>query len=111
MTALLYAVRDLGDVALESARADLAASYQAAIVSALLQRLEQAVDQTGMENVAVVGGVAANRALRAGLARLGARVAPLSLCTDNGAMIASAARYAPNVASAGHLAVDAYPSR
>lgn len=110
-TALLYAVRELGEEQLDSARADLAASYQHAIVSALLQRVEQAVDQTGMETVAVVGGVAANSALRAGLEHLGARTAPLSLCTDNGAMIASAARYAPNVARAGYLAVDAYPSR
>ena len=110
-TALLYAVRELDDDDLADGRADLAASYQHAIVGALLQRLEQAVDQTGMETVAVVGGVAANSVLRAGLERLGARVAPLSLCTDNGAMIASAARYAPNVSRADYLAIDAYPSR
>ena len=87
-TALLYAVRGLNEDELEAARADLAASYQAAIVSALLQRVEQAVDKTSMETVAVVGGVAANSALRAGLERFGACLAPLSLCTDNGAMVA-----------------------
>lgn len=110
-TALLYSVRDLTDAELADARADLAASYQHAIVSALLQRIEQAVDQTGTEKVAVVGGVAANSALRGGLDRLGATVAPLALCTDNGAMIASASRWAPNVTKSDYLAVDAYPSR
>ena len=110
-TALLYAVRALEDEELASQRADLAAAYQRAIVQALLQRLEQAADHTGMNTVAVVGGVAANSALRAGLERLGARVAPLEFCTDNGAMIASAARYAPNSAQAKYLAIDAYPSR
>ena len=110
-TALLYAVRKLSDDQLAERRPDLAASYQRAIVAALLQRLQQAADQTGMDTVAVVGGVAANSALRAGLDDLGATVAPLALCTDNGAMIASAARYAPNVSRAEYLAVDAYPSR
>ena len=110
-TALLYAVRGLSDAELVARRADLAAAYQQAIVVALLRRIEEAVEKTGMEKVAVVGGVAANSALRAGLETLGARVAPLELCTDNGAMIASAARYAPDVAKADYLAVDAYPSR
>ena len=110
-TALLYAVRKLTDEQLAVQRPDLAASYQHAIVAALLQRLEQARDRTGMETIAVVGGVAANSALRAGLDGLGARVAPLALCTDNGAMIASAARYVPDVRRAEYLALDAYPSR
>jgi len=110
-TALLYAARELSEAELDEARADLAASYQRAIVNALLRRIEQAVEETGMKTVAVVGGVAANSALRAGLEALGARAAPLALCTDNGAMIASAARYAPDVGKADYLAVDAYPSR
>ena len=87
-TALLYAVRDLTEAELEARRADLAASYQRAIVRALVERVEAA----GAEHVAVVGGVAANSELRAALP--GAVFAPLSLCTDNAAMIASAARYA-----------------
>ncbi len=110
-TALLYAVRELDETALAERRADLAASYELAIVDALLQRIEQAAEHTHMDTIAVVGGVAANSAFRARLATLGARVAPLPLCTDNGAMIASAARYAPNVSKAGYLAVDAYSSR
>jgi hypothetical protein len=74
-TALLYAVRDLGDE-LPERRADLAASYQRAIVRALVQRTREAADQTGAERVAVVGGVAANSELRASLP--GATAPPLA---------------------------------
>ncbi|HET7044188.1 MAG TPA: tRNA (adenosine(37)-N6)-threonylcarbamoyltransferase complex transferase subunit TsaD [Gaiellaceae bacterium] len=101
-TALLYAVRDLPADELERRRADLAASYQRAIVRALLDRVER----SGAERVAVVGGVAANSELRAALA--GAALAPLSLCSDNAAMIASAARYADSVPYPQYLALDAY---
>jgi len=103
-TALLYAVRDLSERELEARRADLAASYQRAIVRALVERLEAA----GAERVAVVGGVAANSELRAALPQAG--FAPLSLCTDNAAMIASAARYAKAVSYPGYLGLDAYAS-
>ena len=89
-TALLYAVRDLSDPELERRRADLAASYQRAIVRALVARAHEAAEQTGAPRIAVVGGVAANSELRAALA--GGRLLRRSpLCTDNAAMIASAA--------------------
>lgn len=101
-TALLYAVRDLEPAELERRRADLAASYQRAIVRALVDRVER----SGAERVAVVGGVAANSELRAALA--GAALAPLALCGDNAAMIASAARYADAVPHPQYLALDAY---
>lgn len=107
-TALLYAVRDLPEEALEARRADLAASYQRAIVRALVSRLREAAEQTGNRTVAVVGGVSANSELRAALPD--ARFAPLPLCTDNAAMIASAARFAPAVESPGYLGLDAYAS-
>src|SRR6266404_1077107 len=90
-TALLYATRDLSQEELDARRADLAASYQRAIVRALVARVQEAAEQTGAEQVAVVGGVAANSELREALA--GAALAPLPLCTDNAAMIASAARF------------------
>src|SRR5262249_61134374 len=67
-TALLYAVRDLGEDELDARRADLAASYQRAIVLALTRRLREASEQTRIERSAVVGGVAANPELRAALA-------------------------------------------
>jgi N6-L-threonylcarbamoyladenine synthase len=107
-TALLYAVRGLEADDLERRRADLAASYQRAIVRALVERTQQAASETGAETVAVVGGVAANSELRASLP--GVALAPLALCTDNAAMIASAARFVEPVAYPGYLGLDAYAS-
>ena len=106
-TALLYAVRDLGDEA-EARRADLAASYQRAIVRALVERTQEAAARTRSSQIAVVGGVAANSELRASLPD--ATPAPLELCTDNAAMIASAARYAEAVPYPRYLGLDAYAS-
>jgi N6-L-threonylcarbamoyladenine synthase len=105
-TALLYAVRDLGAELLEARRADLAASYQRAIVRALVERATEATEQAGHSTIAVVGGVAANSELRSALPD--AALAPLPLCTDNAAMIASAARYATAVPFPEYLALDAY---
>jgi N6-L-threonylcarbamoyladenine synthase len=107
-TALLYKVRDLGDEA-ESRTADLAASYQEAIVRALAEQTARAAEEEGLETIAVVGGVAANSALRAALP--GARFAPLALCTDNAAMIASAGRYGRSLPYPRYLDLDAYASR
>jgi N6-L-threonylcarbamoyladenine synthase len=107
-TALLYAVRDLPPGELERRRADLAASYQRAIVRALVARTQEAAESTGLERIAVVGGVAANSELRASLP--GAALAPLALCTDNAAMIASAARFTQPIRYPEYLALDAYAS-
>jgi N6-L-threonylcarbamoyladenine synthase len=107
-TALLYAVRELGEGEVEARKPDLGASYQHAIVRALAGRAREAAAQTGLERIAVVGGVAANSALRAALPD--ARFAPLELCTDNAAMIASAARFTAAVPYPGYLDVDAYAS-
>jgi N6-L-threonylcarbamoyladenine synthase len=100
-TSLLYTVRDLAPQELRARRADLAASYQSAIVRALVGRITEA----GGEQLAVVGGVAANSELRAALP--GAALAPLALCTDNAAMIASAARYTRTVPYPDYLSLDA----
>ena len=107
-TALLYAVRELSDTELETRKADLAASYQHAIVRALVGRLEAAGSSTGHGTVAVVGGVAANSELRAALPD--ARFAPRALCTDHAAMVASAGRFAEPVPLPGYLGLDAYAS-
>jgi N6-L-threonylcarbamoyladenine synthase len=107
-TALLYTLRDLGEGEVELRKADLAASYQDAIVRALVGRTHEAAERTGLERIAVVGGVAANSGLRAALPD--ARFAPLELCTDNAAMIASAARYAERLPSPDYLRLDAYAS-
>jgi N6-L-threonylcarbamoyladenine synthase len=100
-TALLYRVRGLSPDELAARRADLAASYQRAIVRALVGRIEA----SGAQQVAVVGGVAANSELRGALPD--AALAPLALCTDNAAMIASAARYAEAVPYPQYLSLDA----
>jgi len=105
-TALLYAVRELDEDELARRRADLAASYQRALVRALVERTRAAAAELGARRVAVVGGVAANSELRAGLAD--AAFAPLALCTDNAAMIASAARYADALQPPEYLGLDAY---
>jgi N6-L-threonylcarbamoyladenine synthase len=107
-TALLYTVRELSDDELERRRPDLAASYQRAIVRALSLRVREASRRSGLERLAVVGGVAANSELRAALPD--AAFAPLALCTDNAAMIASAARFRPSLQSPEYLGLDAYAS-
>ena len=94
-TALLYEVRKRTSLS-EQERADLAASYQEAIVDALLQRVEAAQAQQPAPTVVLGGGVARNRRLReAARQRIGSRAllvipAP-DLCTDNAAMIGAAA--------------------
>jgi len=109
-TALLYKVRDLGEAEAERRRADLAAAYQHAIVEALALRCERGLERTGHDTLAIGGGVAANGPLRERLAQLGAKlhVPPRELCTDNAAMIASAARFTEVVAFPAYLGLDAY---
>jgi N6-L-threonylcarbamoyladenine synthase len=98
-TALVYAVADLEDAELERRRPDLAASFQAAVVGQLAAKLERALDAGEWPAVALGGGVAANSLLRERAAELCRRrrvrlkLVPPELCTDNAAMIASAARF------------------
>jgi N6-L-threonylcarbamoyladenine synthase len=109
-TALLYAIRDLGENAARERAADLAAAYQAAIVESLAVRAGQALAHTGLGRLAVGGGVAANGVLRRRLGELGAtlHVPVRSLCTDNAAMIACAARFSEPLTYPRYLALDAY---
>ncbi len=109
-TALLYKLRELSSSDAGARAADLAASYQAAIVDSLILRVERALEQTGLERLAVGGGVAANGELRRRLRGLGAsvHVPARALCTDNAAMIASAARFGPQLPYPQYLALDAY---
>jgi N6-L-threonylcarbamoyladenine synthase len=111
-TALLYTLRELPQGQGAERAADLAASYQAAIVDSLLMRAERALQRTGIDRLAVGGGVAANGELRRRLGQLGATLhipAP-ALCTDNAAMIASAARFGRQRAYPEYLGLDAYAS-
>jgi len=113
-TALLYTVRDLGEAETERRSADLAASYQRAIVESLLARTREALERADAPlRLAIGGGVAANSELRARVERvageLGADlwVPPFELCTDNAAMIAGVARFMEPIAYPGYLALDA----
>jgi N6-L-threonylcarbamoyladenine synthase len=109
-TALLYKVRELEQAQRERQAADLAASYQAAIVESLAQRAQQALEETGIDRLAIGGGVAANGPLRRRVTQIGAavHVPERSLCTDNAAMIASAARFGTALAYPAYLDLDAY---
>ncbi len=115
-TALVYRCRELGEEGVAERRADLAASFQAAVVGQLIARLGRALKKGGWEAVALGGGVAANGPLREAVARLceerGVRLklVPRELCTDNAAMIGSAARFAPALAYPDYLGYDAFAS-
>jgi N6-L-threonylcarbamoyladenine synthase len=100
-TAVLYAVGGQGNARPAPPppgpfRADIAASFQQAVVDVLVGKARQALERTGHRRLAVGGGVAANGPLRAALetmtAALGAElfIPPLALCTDNAAMAAVA---------------------
>ena len=112
-TSLLYRVRDLGQEAASARTADLAASYQRAIVDALVVRSLAAIERARLERFAIGGGVAANSELRRRIAdecrRLGVElwVPPIALCTDNAAMIAGAARFTSALPYPVYLDLDA----
>jgi N6-L-threonylcarbamoyladenine synthase len=95
-TSLLYRLKNHPEER-ETHLADLAASYEEAVVSSLARRVERAVEATGAGRLLCAGGVAKNASLRARLAAMGekrgftVRLAPMAYCTDNAAMVAAAA--------------------
>jgi N6-L-threonylcarbamoyladenine synthase len=113
-TALVYRCRELGEEGVAERRADLAASFQAAVVGQLIAKLKRALKKGEWDAVALGGGVAANGPLRAAVAELCAeqgvrlKLVPGRLCTDNAAMIGSAARFAPPIAYPDYLGYDAF---
>ena len=114
-TALVYAVEKLESAEVEEHRADLAASFQSAVVGQLVAKMRKALDAGDWPALALGGGVAANALLREQSAALceerGIRLKLVEprLCTDNAAMIGSAARYAEAIAYPGYLDLDAAP--
>lgn len=113
-TALVYRCRDLGEEGVTERRADLAAAYQAAIVEQLVSRLDRALKAEPWPQVALGGGVAANGPLREAVSRLcqkhgvALKLVPISLCTDNAAMIGAAAAHADAIAWPHYLEFDAF---
>jgi N6-L-threonylcarbamoyladenine synthase len=113
-TSLVYRVRDLGPEETESRRSDLAASFQRAITHQLSAKLERAARSGEWPAIALGGGVAANAELRERTQSLcedlGLRLklVPISLCTDNAAMIASASRFTEPIAYPDYLGFDAF---
>jgi N6-L-threonylcarbamoyladenine synthase len=98
-TAVLYYTRKLSAAELEKQRADIAASFQQALINALVENVARAHEQFSTRAVALAGGVASNRTLRQALAKLGEQRGfqlyfpdPV-FCTDNAAMIARAAQF------------------
>ena len=112
-TALVYKARDLGAGETESRRADLAASFQRAVVDQLVAKLRRAARSGEWPAIALGGGVAANEELRARTEALcdeldlRLKLVPISLCTDNAAMIASAARFTEPIPYPDYLSFDA----
>jgi N6-L-threonylcarbamoyladenine synthase len=115
-TSLVYMVRELGEEQVEHRRADLAASFQDAVVEQLVAKVDRALDTSDARALALGGGVAANGPLRERAAKLCERrgvrmkLVPPELCTDNAAMIASAARFLPAAPYPEYLEYDAFAS-
>ena len=92
-TSVLYTVRDIEDLN-DQIKADIAASFQQAVIDVLSKKIKKAVEASGRSDVIIAGGVAANKALRFGIKdlenSLGIKVyyPSLKYCGDNAAMIA-----------------------
>ena len=92
-TSVLYAVRDIDNLT-DQIKADIAASFQQAVIEVLSKKIMKAVEITGRSEVIIAGGVAANKALRAAIKDLESSLAikvfypSLKYCGDNAAMIA-----------------------
>ena len=113
-TSLVYRARDLGPEQTERRSADLAASFQRAITDQLIAKLRRAASSGEWPAIALGGGVAANAELRerteALCDELGLRLklVAISLCTDNAAMIAAAARSSEAIPYPDYLEFDVF---
>jgi len=115
-TAVLYYLRDETGPDEDIPLADVAASFQAAAIEAVVEKTRDALARTGYRTVVLAGGVAANKLLRArfradlGIPENNVHVPPLHLCMDNGAMVASAAYFIYQAGCQGDLATNADPN-
>jgi len=98
-TSVLYFLKKQEPGFIEKNLDDLCASIQYTIINILLKKLKKAVQQTGVKNICIAGGVSANNGLRKGLQEMGEKhgwktfIPPFEYCTDNAAMIAITAYY------------------
>jgi N6-L-threonylcarbamoyladenine synthase len=93
--------------------ADMAASFQAAVVDVLFNKTIRAAREFGVKEILVAGGVSANRALREvfrGQNEYKVHIPPLSLCTDNAAMIAAAGHYRFIAGQVSNMDMDVQPT-
>jgi len=111
-TAVKNAIQSEKEVVVE----DVAASFQTAVLDVLVEKTRRAVEQTGVRQLIVAGGVSANTELRRRLQSYARETGvtlslpPLELCTDNAAMIAAAAYYAEQKGIKAGLDLNADPS-
>jgi N6-L-threonylcarbamoyladenine synthase len=112
-TAVLYEVRELQKKSRELPVADLAASFQKAVVEVLFKKTMNAAREFAAREILVAGGVSANRLIRETFeaqSEFPVHIPPLSLCTDNAAMIASAGYYRFVLGHVSGLDMDVLPT-
>lgn len=114
-SAVLNSINQAKQKGEELSVADVAASFQASVVEVLVHKTMRAAQEKGARQILLAGGVAANRALRTALqqacteAGITLLIPPLSLCTDNAAMIAAAGQIAFEKGQFADLTLNAYP--
>ncbi len=112
-TAVLYEVRELEKKGRSLFVPDLAASFQAAVVDVLFKKTMEAAREHDAKEILVAGGVSANRALRKAFqsqTEFKVHIPPLSLCTDNAAMIAAAGYHRYALGHISELDIDVLPT-
>jgi tRNA N6-adenosine threonylcarbamoyltransferase len=112
-TAVLYEIRELEKKGRSLPVADLAASFQAAVVDVLFRKTMEAAREYKAKEILVAGGVSANRALRHAFqsqTEFKVHIPPLALCTDNAAMIAAAGYYRFALGHISELDIDVQPT-
>jgi N6-L-threonylcarbamoyladenine synthase len=112
-TSVLYEVRELQKKSHNLPIPDLAASFQQAVIDVLFKKTLNAAREFGAKEILVAGGVSANRPLRQAFRsqeEFPVHIPPLSLCTDNAAMIAAAGYYRYALGYISNLEIDVLPT-